>query len=335
MYLRLISYLLLFVMFQTGISQDDPFAQYPHEMLSNGQVEMSVFLPDPDSGFYRSTRFEWSGMVGQLTYKGHTYFVPRNLPHDPTNNEHGMSLAEEFSIGTYKHIPHRYEAAQAGETFVKIGSGILRKPNDGAEYAFYKEYELVKTGEWQVSHGENWIEFIHTLTDTHGLGYIYRKRMALEPDQPELIIESSLTNTGNVLILQDHYNHNFFNIDQTQPGPAYKVELAFTPDTTENTQLPKEGAYLSGNQLVYKQPVDRAFIATLRGYSQAPSDGTITLTNTQTGAGVQISGDFPLYGFKIWTSPKTLCPEIFVQVDIPAGETQQWIRRYRFFEVNP
>ena len=60
------------------LAQDDTLiAQYPHTVITNGIVEASVFLPDSEKGFYRSSRYDWSGIIGQLTFKGHTYFMKR------------------------------------------------------------------------------------------------------------------------------------------------------------------------------------------------------------------------------------------------------------------
>jgi hypothetical protein len=49
-------------------------ADFPKAVLSNGLVQAVVYLPDPQKGYYRSTRFDWSGVVPCLTFKGHTYF---------------------------------------------------------------------------------------------------------------------------------------------------------------------------------------------------------------------------------------------------------------------
>ena len=103
---------------------EDLLAAYPHVTLSNGILEMSVFLPDAEKGFYRSTRFDWTGIPCQLTFKGHTFFMKRPFqrPHDPLTPGHGMSLAEEFDIGGNVPIPQRFEEAKPGETFMKIGA---------------------------------------------------------------------------------------------------------------------------------------------------------------------------------------------------------------------
>jgi len=38
-------------------------ADFPKAVLSNGPVQAVVYLPDPQKGYYRSTRFDWSGVV--------------------------------------------------------------------------------------------------------------------------------------------------------------------------------------------------------------------------------------------------------------------------------
>jgi hypothetical protein len=49
-------------------------SDFPKAVLSNGSVQAVVYLPDAQKGYYRSTRFDWSGVVPCLAYKGHTYF---------------------------------------------------------------------------------------------------------------------------------------------------------------------------------------------------------------------------------------------------------------------
>ncbi|MFC1761201.1 sulfatase [Planctomycetota bacterium] len=313
---------------ELGLSEQ--LNQYPHVVLSNGNVEMSVFLPDTEKGYYRSTRFDWSGIVWQLTCNGHSYFVPRHTPHDPEKNGHAMSLVGEFSIGNNELIPQRYPETKAGETFMKVGAGVLRKPADDLEYLFHTNYELVDPGTWTTQHGKNWVKFTHVLSDEHGYAYTYTKHMELIQGSNRLIIRNTLKNTGTQPILEDHYNHNFFTIDSETPGPQYNVKLAFTPDAATN-HPPKETAVLEGNKLVYLQDVPDAFHLKLSGFGTSPTDGRVIIENTHTGAGVDVGGDFPLYGFNLYTSKRAVCPEIFVKIDVTPGETQRWTRTYRFF----
>ena len=48
--------------------------KFPSHPITNGQITANVYLPDAKNGFYRTTRFDWSGAIGSLEYKGHNYY---------------------------------------------------------------------------------------------------------------------------------------------------------------------------------------------------------------------------------------------------------------------
>jgi hypothetical protein len=301
---------------------------YPYVLLDNGQVQTTVLIPDKDKGFYRSTRFDWSGMVWQLTYKGHTYFneIRSFTPHNPLENEHGMSLAEEFGIGTSKSIPPRFTEAQPGETFLKIGVGLLEKIPGSDRYQFSGKYPLVEPGVWSVNSDATWVEFQHRVHDKYGYGYTYTKRMELLAGEPTLVVSHTLVNTGTQRIKIDQYCHNFFDIDSTPIGPDYRIDFAFTPKNLNQMN----GTEHRGNSLVFTKNVEGSLFTIYEGFGNTPGDGRIVLRNTKTGAAVEMSGDFPLSGFNFWTNGQVISPELFVFIDIAPGESFSWKRTYTF-----
>src|SRR5947209_20149621 len=48
--------------------------QAPQAEISNGVVRAKIYLPDPEKGYYRGTRFDWSGVINSLEYAGHDYY---------------------------------------------------------------------------------------------------------------------------------------------------------------------------------------------------------------------------------------------------------------------
>src|ERR1700688_1757522 len=40
----------------------------PHAEIANSVMRVKLYLPDTTSGFYRGTRFDWSGVVGDLQF---------------------------------------------------------------------------------------------------------------------------------------------------------------------------------------------------------------------------------------------------------------------------
>ncbi|HAA70975.1 MAG TPA: hypothetical protein DCE55_17690, partial [Planctomycetaceae bacterium] len=49
-------------------------AEHPQATIANSQVTARLYLPQPDSGYYRGTRFDWSGVIYSLQCDGHEYF---------------------------------------------------------------------------------------------------------------------------------------------------------------------------------------------------------------------------------------------------------------------
>jgi hypothetical protein len=47
---------------------------HPSHVIRNGEITARFYLPDATAGFYRSTRFDWSGAIASLQYKGHEYY---------------------------------------------------------------------------------------------------------------------------------------------------------------------------------------------------------------------------------------------------------------------
>src|SRR5689334_7012746 len=141
----------------------------PQAAISNGQLHVGIYLPDPTKGFYRGTRFDWSGVIHTLEYKGHNYYGPWFTKTDPKISDfifQGDDIiagpcsaitgpVEEFSTNQ-KGLG--FDDAKPGGTFIKIGVGVLRKPDDKA-YSPYRLYEIVDSGKWNVHANNDSIEF--------------------------------------------------------------------------------------------------------------------------------------------------------------------------------
>src|SRR5215210_2995346 len=105
-------------------------SDFPQATISNKVVQMKLYLPDASRGYYQGTRFDWAGVVASLEYQDHQYFGQWFEKYDPRTHDAIMGPVEEFmALG--------YEEAAPGGTFVKVGVGVLRKP-DSTAYAFSK-----------------------------------------------------------------------------------------------------------------------------------------------------------------------------------------------------
>ena len=190
---------------------------YPNTVISNNEVQMKVYLPDPEKGLYRATRFDWSGVIGSVQYKGHEYFGYWKDTHDPLFHEDLTGPVEGFiepGLG--------YDDAAPGGHFIRLGVGILEK-RDEKEYQSKDTYNILDHGKWKIEHGEDWLRFTHEIKSEIGYGYIYEKKIKLKSNG--FVIGHKLQNTGEKAIETDQFNHNFFVIDNTQSGPDFKISF--------------------------------------------------------------------------------------------------------------
>jgi hypothetical protein len=315
-------------------------ASFPQAEISNGQIRAKLYLPDVQNGYYRSTRFDWSGAVYSLEYKGHNFYGPWYDRIDPkvinwvyqgTEIVSGpcsalMGPVDEFAT------PLGWENAKPGGTFIKIGVGVLRK-GDGA-YNRYFPYDVLDSGKWSVKKTSDSVEFTQEISDTpSGYGYRYRKIVHLEPGKPELTIEHNLKNTGRLDIQSSVYNHNFVVLDKQPPGPDFTFKVPFEIKASRPPR--KELAEIQGNQIVYMRALaseDQVAIP-IEGFSDDVRDTEIIIESRKVGAGVRISGNRPLIRDLLWSIRTVLAIEPYIAINIRPGGEFTWKNTLDYYTI--
>lgn len=300
-------------------------ANIPKADITNGILHARFYLPNASTGYYRSTRFDWSGVMPQLEYNGHTYFGQWFPKYDPTLNDAIMGPVESFA-------PLGYEQAPAGGGFVEIGVGVLTRP-DTTRYNQFKYYPIQNPGYWNITKIPGAIEFRHDLTGA-GYSYVYIKNITLTEGKPRMVITHTLKNTGNKTIETEVFDHNFFVIDTQTVAPGRVLKVNF-PITAEQTRGIGELADIRGDSILILQPFTpkQSVYAILRGYSDKAADYDFRLEEHRTGAGIRITADRPLAKLAFWASVKTLCPEPFIHVKAAPGEIFTWTITYDLYTL--
>jgi len=303
-------------------------ADFPEAEISNSRVRAKLYLPDGQNGYYRGTRFDWSGVIASLECDGHNYFGKWFERYDPKLHDAITGPVEEFFTNG---AGLGYDEAKPGESFVKIGVGALRKPGE-PRYSSFNTYEIVDSGKWTVKKGKDWIEFTHHLADTAGYAYNYRKRIRLPKDKAELVLEHSLKNTGRKPIPTHAYNHNFFMLDDQPSGPDFVVRFPFDLRATADL---KGLAEIRGKDLVYLQELQKGqtVFTNLEGHGSSAEDYDIRVENRKTGAGVRQTGDRPLSKVVFWSIRSNISPEPYIEMKIEPGKEEKWRIRYEFYKV--
>ena len=129
-------------------SWDTPAADVPQAEITNGDLRVKLYLPDARRGYYRGTRFDWSGVIAALEYKGHNYYAPWYNRIDPRVHDfqyEGDEIVASTCSGVMgpveafqtNHTALGFDEAKVGGTFIKIGVGVLRK--ESGEYEAFKQ----------------------------------------------------------------------------------------------------------------------------------------------------------------------------------------------------
>lgn len=314
-------------------------ADPPQAEISNGPLKAKLYLPDPAVGFYRGTRFDWSGVFNSLEAGGHTYFAQWFRKHDPGIVDVAFVPAlDGFAAGTPSAAvgpveeftdPIGFKESPAGGTFIKIGVGVLRKPKE-AKYEWSTRYEIVDPGKWTVRKEPGAAEFEQEVNGPSGYAYVYRKTVRLSPGKPEMLLEHSLKNTGRRLIETPAYNHNFLVMDDQPSGPDFVIKVPFEILPARDRSGVMQ---IRGKEVIFTRELagDERSMITVGGFSADPKDYDIRIENRKTGAGVRITANRPLARFVIWSVRPTRCPEPFINVRVEPGAEFTWRISYEFY----
>jgi hypothetical protein len=309
----------------------DALKSAPVVALRNGHIAMTVALPDRERGFFRGTRFDQAGVVTSLMAGGREFYGPwfeRTAPEvlDYTYTADGLVAGPDSAAsGPVEEFGQiGFENAKPGELFLKIGVGLLRKPDD-KPYDKYRHYEIADWGRRSLRTTRDSV----TLTQTMTAGpqpYVYEKTLRLVKDR--MVIDHVLRNTGATPISTNVYDHNFLRLVPGNNG----IRVTFPFTVTAATPLAADLIRLDGRTMTYLRPMaDKERVSfTLTGFDASASDYDIDITDTATGAGVRIKGDQPITRINIFSIDRVQAVEPYVAIEVPPGGEKRWSYTYTY-----
>lgn len=299
---------------------------YPKTEITNGLIQAELMLPDAQHGSYQGTRFDWSGVISSLRYKDHQYFAQWYEHHDPKIHDAITGPVEEFRSND---SGLGYDEAPVGGTFVRMGIGTVRKPEEKA-YRPYDTYEIIDPGKWTIRKHKDRIEFEQRLRSDEGYAYVYTKSVRLVKRRPQLLLEHSLKNTGTKTIDTTQYNHNFFVIDHEVVGPDLVAKFVFAPVATRGF---KDRAEIVGDEIHFPRDIEgkNGVFSELTGSHDDVKDYDFKVENLQAGAGVHFTSDQPLLKVNFWAISTVAAIEPYIHLKIEPGNEAHWTIRYDFY----
>jgi len=295
--------------------------EFPQITIRNDQVQVTLYLPDAEKGFYRGQRFDGSGLIVRAEFDGRTVFGPFRTKYDALNHDNVVGPADEFDM---ENSPPGFDEAKPGEPFVKIGVGLLLKGAD-ATYGFWRPYPFAKPPAWQVTSGPDWVEFKQEVSHD-GWGYVWTKRIHLVAGTPTLAIAYRLENTGTKAINTLFYCHNFITLDDDPVGPNYRIAFPFDVTLRKDARGKLKA---KGKEIVLTDVLkNESAWAVLEGGTGKVEDNQVLLANRRTGTAVSIQGDQPLAEWRFFAESTAACPEPFLRIQLAPGQEKVWHTDY-------
>lgn len=291
-------------------------------ILANELIKVYIDLPGEN---FVGSRFDWTGKIAEVYYKG----IPVTTTEKINGTDefiYGKGLYNEFGIET----PIGFDDIEEGESFHKIGIGLLKK--EGQKYEFYKDYEI-KPAEFTITEENNKIIIECISEELNGYAYILKKEIELSGN--DIIIKYWLKNTGKKTIKTDEYTHNFLAFNNELMGEEYILTFSHSikKDQFWANVNPEDKVEIGKQDFSFNDtPKEQFFFANVLG--KVETEVFYMLTNTKSKIGITEKIDFIPSKVNLWGWKHVISPELFFEINLEKGEEVEWTRSYRVFDLD-
>lgn len=265
---------------------------------------------------YKGSRFDWTGIVTDITLAGKYSFCVSESP-VPLNGSGGLGITNEFGI----HAPIGYDDAKTGDTFPKIGVGLLSKTSDES-YNFFKPYEI-SPFPISVSQIENSLIFTVEAVNARGYAAKYIKTLSVLSDSLE--VKYFLENTGTKAIHTTEYCHNFVSINNKRINGDFALKFSKPMEFETSSDI----LDIKGNEITWKYDAQDDFYCSTKELNVGKGLSW-TLSNQNEGISISEEVDFAPLNAAVWGCYHVASPEVFIGIDLEPGQNMSWSRKYTF-----
>lgn len=292
-------------------------------VLQNKNLTIEI---DKPGAVYRSTRFDWTGFIRQITFKNNITFCTTETGNTSNIQLIGAGLCNEFGITQ----PVGYNTCPVGQQFTKIGVGLLTRESADT-YNFRKQYPLTPAKVEWVQKSQDKIAFVSQTQITRGYAYKLEKIILLEDNC--LTIKYALLNTGTETIDTNEYCHNFLSFNRSKITADDELQLTFPIETNniKETVNPKGVVNVGNNTFNWKDtPIQDFFFSNVGKPVNAKYNWK--LINKHHAISIEeLVCPIP-QKMNIWGNAHVISPEMFIPIHLKPGETFQWQRIFTFSE---
>ncbi|MFZ4484555.1 MAG: hypothetical protein ACOYOL_11315 [Chthoniobacterales bacterium] len=296
------------------------------KVLRSENVRVEIVDPAVENRCSPVPRFTPVAAVLRATVDGLEYlfdplaqglFVPGKLTDSDV-----AGLWSEFDLDT-PGGPPGFSQAKPGEGFLKVGVGVLKRP-DSEGYYFARNYEILSPAKTTVAWEKDGAVFRQTSEGTSG--YAYDLDAAVKLEGKTITVSWELENTGERPLTTVQYSHNCFAFDGRTVGPGYT--LSFPYDFTAKGLNPEQEQ--AGRSIVFKTRIPTYVNAVVDYPPDYKGPNAAELRHEETGQFVKVTTSIPGQKTAIHARHYYLNPEQFVEISLKPGEKKRWVRTYEF-----
>lgn len=271
---------------------------------------------------YSGSRFDWTGIIRDIEYKGHSFCTKEQLVKNKGTG--GIGFCNEFGIDK----PIGYDEIGIGESFPKIGTGLITKENQDA-YDFFAPLkvqgleiieEVITEGKYKVS---------SVIDDNNG--YTIKLSKIISIDKDVLSIFYFLENEGSKKILTNEYNHNFISIDGDFIGENYSLYMPQVKKVHKVVGDYEVFDQTKGKTIEWKKEPNGDFYG-LMDIGEYPEGFNWELKHHKAKVGIRECSGIKVSKMAVWGYNHVVCPELFIDIDLEPNTVMSWTRSYEFFE---
>ncbi|MGI5967320.1 aldose 1-epimerase [Anaerotruncus sp. AF02-27] len=269
---------------------------------------------------YRGSRYDWSGIVKQVTLYGKSTFLSREIASDGGCGLGGIGLCSVFEWADTSI----YDSTAFADSFPMIGVGLLKK-SDTLPFQFTKAYEVTPFEREVLCQNDTEAAF-HTLPHfCNGIAVDQRKTVSLQGTV--LTVTHTLHNVGEKEIRATEFSHNFFRFGADGVDRGYRLQFPYSIAPTL-----RRGSLLIERDAYRVAAFDQATASTafwVHGY-EGMKTHWMKLTRDDSPLSVLVEDLFPVVNFYSWNNKDAFCPETFCGIALKPGESTTYSRRYTF-----
>ncbi|MGQ1909545.1 hypothetical protein ACT3CE_07120 [Marinifilum sp. RC60d5] len=291
-------------------------------ILKNEKLEIHIDLPSVN---YQFSRFDWTGKITAVKYKGIPVSTQEKIDGDP-KHIFGKGFYNEFGI----EMPVGFDEINKGESFPKIGVGLLKK--DVKDYHFSHPYRI-QPATFKISENANKLVVECESKSLSDYSYVLRKEIELL--ESSFVIHYKLENTGAKTITTNEYCHNFLAIDNELMGSNYILKFPFDlkPEIFDAALNPEKKVLVDREQITFNNtPEEQFFFGNLSGNKMVQASWE--LINTKSKIGIRETGNFKTSKINLWGWKHVISPELFFDINLKPNEEIEWSRTYNIYEID-